>query len=921
MIKFIISGTSDGWKRQYVSDGDIYDPAFNALRDCRSIFNYKELKSTGYSFQTVNNDGIQGIIYQKNVLLLDSHSRNGFMTISLFLPKDELLDGRDIKDALDSVTNDYIRRTNDGIATDGIDWSFVKSKADELNTKVRTATWRKIPTPTSPDKTTALIKNAENRIADFFQYPNPLHRVCAGFQQVFLTESILNHSLTPCPYQTLEIDIDNIEYNIEYTNPQPGAKINVNRTTITQSELNVPGEILLGSYTKPGYRPANIAIKQSEKKSPDGVSIVVVLPTLTQMRATVEFNICDAKSGKNISSSNWSVLWTKSDSPFDRPVYISHNGGTFTFLGEQCNSRWHFSIKCDAYETYSGDINITDGHNEKTNILLTPKPLWAVKAKYPNGEKTINSSVVADDIDDQIEAAKNFLIRNGLDVERIDKNNDTFIVYVIGKKKESGLNPNPNGGTTPNNTTEPDTPKKHKHFLQLDDKSRNYSLFKNYQRDLAQGNIDAYAIRSPKNAVYDPKKHRIFLTSNSEFCNSNVVLYDTRRYSYRLTSCKWNREGTLQPVVSSVKRSLKPGPKIFAGVATSLVLLCTFACLIFGRHHNDDFTPFKMEIQALLTTVNDSSFFADNRYSRYCGHSYFDSLDLAKKKAVSFKKDHPKYDKDEIFHILDSVYDNQKERKSVELYGSYKSRIINNSLEIDIIKETINKDSVLSLDHLRELNSLCDSVKKIQEKECAEQSKYENLLSKALSKNGSVDDCIAFLDYNNVQTADDLSKIAPEKEKSINDVGRKLAQIGLSPNHDKETCKKAKAKYLAIWPNGSSAKKLKGENKTLTNNSNTAGKAQQKPTELKIATEIFKKLTWENVKDNGNVFNSEYTISDYNNQEKVKKIIENAKKVGEQDYKKAYEDATKDNGKTNKIDALLNKIDALLKERNKKTSN
>jgi len=101
MIKIIISGTSDGFYPRYASDGILDDEVSQRLLDRRRFLSRDadRLNKEGYSFQPL--EGV-GILFHKLLLLYDAFGRDGFMMVSLFLPKDEMLDGKEIKDVLDA---------------------------------------------------------------------------------------------------------------------------------------------------------------------------------------------------------------------------------------------------------------------------------------------------------------------------------------------------------------------------------------------------------------------------------------------------------------------------------------------------------------------------------------------------------------------------------------------------------------------------------------------------------------------------------------------------------------------------------------------------------------------------------------------------------------------------------------------------
>lgn len=486
MIKIIISGTYDGFYPRYATDGILDDDICKKLLDRRMYFSKAgdSLFKEGYSFQCVKDIGI---FFHKIILLFDALGRDGFMMASLFLPVGEKLDGKEIKDALDSIIRDYKNRTSNGIATIDLDWSFVKRKADELVQKVKAAKWEKRPVNNS--SATALISGVDNRVADYFDYPNPLHRVLSDYEQIFLTESLLDPSMISengeQGYKVLKkeiVDIDNPEFTIVYENLLEGASISNQRETITKKELDSnPGGIPLGIYSKPGYRPVKVEI--TEKTRRDGSTLYLKLPVLTPKKATVELKIVDKITGEAISleQEHCTIEWSNPH----QETYKS-NDTVYDFAGTSCDSCWHYIVKCDHYEVFSGDFKVIDQTNKSIEIKLIPHPTWTVFAKYDETTKPLHTNIQKEDLDYYVRSVKGYIEQKGWSIEKIDKNEDTHSVTVIGKKK-SIYSVAPSDSKFQNNNESTSNlglvPSKQDEssiicFLQLDKKSKNYSLFK-----------------------------------------------------------------------------------------------------------------------------------------------------------------------------------------------------------------------------------------------------------------------------------------------------------------------------------------------------------------------------------------------------------------------------------------------------------
>lgn len=486
MIKIIISGTYDGFYPRYATDGILDDDICKKLLDRRMYFSKAgdSLFKEGYSFQCVKD---VGIFYHKIILLFDALGRDGFMMASLFLPVGEKLDGKEIKDTLDSIIRDYKNRTSNGIAAIDLDWSFVKRKTDELAQKVKTLKWEKCPINNASG--TALIRGVGNRVADYFNYPNPLLKVFSSYEQVFLTESLLDPTMISengeQGYKIIEkevADIDNPEFTIVYENLLEGASISDQRETITKKELDsYSGGIPLGIYSKPGYRSVNIEI--TDKISRDGSTISLRLPALQPKKAKVELKIVDKGTGKAISKGQCTIEWSNPH----QETYKSKET-TYEFTETCCDSRWHYIVECDHYEVFSDDIDVIDQTNKLIEIKLVPHPTWTVFVKYDDTIKPLHANIQKEDLDYYVDSVKRYIEQKGWSVEKLDTNEKTHSVTVIGKKKsiypiDSSDSELQNSSSQSVESTSNLVPSNQDgssniYFLQLDKKSKNYSLFK-----------------------------------------------------------------------------------------------------------------------------------------------------------------------------------------------------------------------------------------------------------------------------------------------------------------------------------------------------------------------------------------------------------------------------------------------------------
>lgn len=504
MIKIIISGTYDGFYSRYASDGILNDNVSQHLLDrCRYLSRGADrLYKEGYSFQLLN----EGILLHKMMLLFDGFGRDGFMMASLFLPDGEMLDGKDIKDALDSVVREYKMHTVNGMTNFDIDWSFVRRKADELNTKVYPMVWKRRPVQ-GDNSRIALIKGVESRIADYFKYPNPLNAGCAGYGMVFLTESLLDPKMMSengeQGYKILDsyqVDIDNPVYDIEYKNPNPFQINGLTNRSLTKKEIDAPGDILLDNISVPGYRHANVILSADKKVSKDGFTIEVELPLLVKKQSSVSLSI-EAPDGK-ISLDECLVKWQK-EGLHSSPSARIHSGAKYYFEGEECDASWTVTVSHPTYSKKQKIVSIVDGKNIETLILLEPKPMWKICISYSNGVPQ-EFDVIEDNVENKVRVEENKLGRDYV----IEKSRDINrrIVTLKCKKKQFDTNVS----LIDRNTR---IEERHEYAIKLDRKSKDYSLFSNYanyqkkEKELKDALDNYWGSDDTKNIVSDILTH------------------------------------------------------------------------------------------------------------------------------------------------------------------------------------------------------------------------------------------------------------------------------------------------------------------------------------------------------------------------------------------------------------------------------
>lgn len=421
MVRIIFSGTYSGFSTLYDSDrnysrrGD-NDPAARHLLD-RGQYLYRgngRLYRKGYSIQPVCSEGAVGVFFHKIMLLSDFFGRGqGFMTASLFLPKDEWLDGSVIRQALDELVDNYEMLADTGKAVIEIDWSFVDRKAEELNRIETDRVWNTLP-PDKPSQGPALLRGLEPGDVDiYFTYPNPLFGILPNFEQVFLTEEILSDETTGYSV-ILKMDADPTNPDISIPRPSDyncnvlewKAERMKKKTLDAELKAN-GGQLCWGKVSKPGYRAGEVWLTNEDlKKLDDRYEIRLSSPSLNMMEAMVTLQLMDKEQNQPISEEKigdftfeWSCL-SVTAKPEKQGVTSFH------FKGEQCeNKAWTVKVSHSSFKQSVETITVSDGITPTIHIVLEPKKLIVISVSViaPDSYKNMvqNEYVVYEDEKDR----------------------------------------------------------------------------------------------------------------------------------------------------------------------------------------------------------------------------------------------------------------------------------------------------------------------------------------------------------------------------------------------------------------------------------------------------------------------------------------------------------------------------------------
>lgn len=727
MIKIIISATNRGLSK-LASDGNSRDDVVTRVLDKRSLFSvdFNRLGRTGYAFQLL--PGV-GILYQEIILLNEvvggDNVRNGYVMFSIFVPQHYVIKGADIKKTLDDIIDNYKSQINGNNINLDIDLSFVTGKAQELDNNVIKSNWGGSPANVDTLKA-ALMPVDDNKVADCFRFPTPLHDAFSGFGIVFLTERLLNPAMTSQDgengYKIIYADIDtnDYEYRIVHPDPQEGATLSLTRNTVKESELrNNRDGIKIGTYSKSGYRPKDVVIN-AETKSSDGYNIDVELPTLEQKKATLTLKVV------NENQAILSDVTCKCTDIYGKE--ISPANGVFNFRGEECDKDWTISVQCDSYKGHECEIKVKDRWNETKTIELTPN----------DSTGTHIMTVSSTDKNQSIDRSKQSLAEKGSVCCEVKSEGGTHNEYVMGEKQETGVGQTPplQGNEAPSDNLSESTsgdqersqlPPQKTYILPLNDPSKKYLIFKKYVCiaqfkkhvkdickkkcgqdilealekndasaaqeklddllrknsmsqffkspngdtfiELAKSAIKAVkkaplpSVKSPTGVKYNSEKHRLECSCTEKVVLNEVVLNKDKYHEYSIPNPQWIEEDSWSQQDCKVKRKLRKKYRVCIGIASAL-LLCAIVSLGVCLFGNKD----KKAVEDLKN--NTFNFMLRNKNAlygnQYCGKIVYDSMESFHSQWADLIKKNEDLKNYKTFISLDSRYKLQTQYKEFD---------------------------------------------------------------------------------------------------------------------------------------------------------------------------------------------------------------------------------------------------------------
>lgn len=441
MVRIVFSGTYKGFSHWYASDlkypptgYPLFDDSiYKRLLDRRDWFVLTDWSDKmGYSFQPISVGDNMGVYFHKIMLLNDWYDREGFMMASLFLAKDEWLDGETIRRSLDGLVAQYKSLVFDKAEIE-IDWSFVDRKAEELDQKVeRDKPWGKLPFGDT-SKGSALVRGVDDsEVYAYFTYPNPLKDEFSGYEQVFLTEELLSPDMADKDggYSIIDketVDILNPVYSIKPSYTPDGyvlsSWINKKRKKDLESEIAINGRFNCGEVSKPGFKSESVYIDNAVADEYDVIK--VELPQLEEKTATVTLKVVD-ENQKPMDADDCTTKWM-CDGLEAKPDI--QQGWEFHFRGTQCEKEWKVIVndKNRQYKPHTESLGcFEDRASVNKDIQLNPKEKYTIYTSVPEAyKKTVPEQKVVneDEIDDEVEKIIEKLEKYGLVVHSIPMEN------------------------------------------------------------------------------------------------------------------------------------------------------------------------------------------------------------------------------------------------------------------------------------------------------------------------------------------------------------------------------------------------------------------------------------------------------------------------------------------------------------------
>lgn len=366
-IYIIAHGTVNGYRK--ITQVAPIGTEQNVLTDIRTEFDNTQTmldKPFGYLIQMAE----KGVWLSIVKLLFDgerSGNGKGFWAFSAFIPNNQIVDGKVIKQTLENLLTHYLTIIGDDFTKNvGVDWSFVERATDELNKHCKP---RRKPAPTNYKKDSieyAYIKvNSEEKIAQYLE--KPFQPEYGKYRAVFLGTHLQNPAHLAAQ-KSLDIDFGNEVYDIIW---QGDEKKYLN---LPQSICKKDIETKTFNLSRECYIPVTIRFSDGSRDD-SNATITLSIPKLEPQKYVVQFSINSPDAVSSITATN------KSDCNSQQRAEDKHS---LVFKGEDASSTWHVVFKTtDKYDDYEEDIVPSKISNE-IHIVLKKKSTKTKKEGSPD---------------------------------------------------------------------------------------------------------------------------------------------------------------------------------------------------------------------------------------------------------------------------------------------------------------------------------------------------------------------------------------------------------------------------------------------------------------------------------------------------------------------------------------------------------
>lgn len=288
MAYIIAHGTVDGYRK--IKQGLPIGTEQNVLTDIRVEFDNTTTmlnKPCGYLIQMAEN----GVWISIVKLLLDGERSGkgpGFFAFSAFLPTNQVVDGRIIKQTLDNLLEQYLARIGDDCTKNvGIDWSFVEQASASLNEQCRKrnkfAKTNYYVTSSNEKKIAYIDIHSDAEIEQYLD--KPFQPEYGEYRAVFLGTHLQypDNLATQTP---LTIDFENEEYEIIWT----GDKNAYPDVYLPQSIRKKEIQTKTLEFKKECYKCQTLRFAEGEINSANA-TLTLEIPKLEPIEYVVPFSI------------------------------------------------------------------------------------------------------------------------------------------------------------------------------------------------------------------------------------------------------------------------------------------------------------------------------------------------------------------------------------------------------------------------------------------------------------------------------------------------------------------------------------------------------------------------------------------------------------------------------------------------------